>query len=213
MATLTQNPYIVQADLNFLSPTLKEKPYYSRKLEHLPVTSNIVNDPVRTNLIDLRSLGSKEREGFTIDTSGFQIVNHESVEKEFLDEEKIKDGYYRESVEYVNISSPSIKSLTYAWLLCFRLIKSLTGANRVFIFDHTIRRRAHFESGPDSPENRGPGLRAHVDQSIKAGPERVRYHFPEEAEELLKNRVQVRKSATGFDICVTNFNSIRFADN
>jgi len=170
MPSLVQTPHIVSADINFLSPTLREKPYYSRKLTDQPETSNIITESVRTGIIDIRSLSPAEQEGFTIDTSGFQIVKHESVEKEFIDEEKIKSVYYPESE---------------------KLLKSITGANRIFIFDHTIRRRPHNDPSYETPKNRGPGLRAHVDQSPRAGAERVRVHMGDEAEELLKNRVQI----------------------
>src|SRR5580704_8335482 len=38
---------------------------------------------------------------------------------------------------------------------------------------------------------RQPATRVHVDQTLTSGPNRVREHVPEEAEELLKGRVQV----------------------
>ena len=45
-------------------------------------------------------------------------MQHSSVEKEFVDEERIKSVYYRE---------------------CEELLKERTGAKKVFIFEHTIR--------------------------------------------------------------------------
>jgi hypothetical protein len=33
---------------------------------------------------------------YTIDSHGFQYVKHESKEKDFLDDEKIKENYYPE---------------------------------------------------------------------------------------------------------------------
>lgn len=198
MPSLVYTPRVVSTDLNFLSPTLKEKPYYSRKFADQPETSNIVTEAVRTGITDLRSLSPEEQSGFTLDTSGFQIVKHESVEKDFVDEEKIKSVYYHESAEYV-VPISTVHLLKSGLLTglninidCLRLLKSITGANRIFIFDHTIRRRPHNDPSIESPKNRGPGLRAHVDQSPRAGAERVRVHLGGEAEELLKHRVQVR---------------------
>ena len=37
-----------------------------------------------------------EEEKYTLDSHGFEIVKHESKEKDFVDEEKIKDQYYEE---------------------------------------------------------------------------------------------------------------------
>ena len=47
--------------------------------------------PVR----DLRG----EEERYSLEKNGFEIVRHESGEKEFVDEERIKGGYYAEVEE------------------------------------------------------------------------------------------------------------------
>jgi chloramphenicol 3-O-phosphotransferase len=69
------------------------------------------------------------------------------------------------------------------------LLLSRTGAVRVFIFDHTIRRTKN----PDAPDAafRGPVRSVHIDQSYSASVERVRYHLPEEADALLQKRFQI----------------------
>lgn len=71
-----------------------------------------------------------------------------------------------------------------------------TGAAKVFVFDHTIRRQVNNLDQKKDPANvsqvaRGPVQRVHVDQSYKGGFDRVRRHFPDEAEELLKGRCQI----------------------
>lgn len=65
-----------------------------------------------------------------------------------------------------------------------------TGASKIFIFDHTIRRQSP-SSQSRNPGLRGPVQRVHIDQSYSAALSRVPYHLPEEAEELLKGRVQI----------------------
>jgi hypothetical protein len=65
-----------------------------------------------------------------------------------------------------------------------------TGANRVFIFDHTIR-RAPADRRDGTTQIRGPGKRVHIDQSYRASEGRVKHHLPDEAEELLKKRFQI----------------------
>ncbi|KZV82483.1 hypothetical protein EXIGLDRAFT_626964 [Exidia glandulosa HHB12029] len=168
MPTAVVAPQTVAAELNFLSPTLKEKPFYYRTPPAGKPESNIVVESQAVNITDLRTLSASERNAFTIDSAGFQIVEHQTVEKDFVDEDAIRNVYYKETEE---------------------LLKSVTGATRVFIFDHTIRRRKAGEA--ETPENRGPGLRAHVDQTPKAGAARVHHHLGEEAERLSKGRVQI----------------------
>lgn len=70
-----------------------------------------------------------------------------------------------------------------------------TGASRVFIFDHTIRRAPTDKrtpgSGPNSAPLRGPVNRVHIDQSYSASRSRVPHHLPAEADQLLKTRHQI----------------------
>ncbi|KAK0668099.1 hypothetical protein QBC41DRAFT_227074 [Cercophora samala] len=106
---------------------------------------------------------------YTLDSHGFQIYRHQSKEKSFTDDEKIKAEYYRE-VE--------------------QLLKEATGAHRVYIFDHTIRRGAQDNRAADAGF-RGPVHAVHVDQSYEASRNRVRYHLPDEADELLRKRFQI----------------------
>ncbi|KUJ06562.1 methyltransferase-like protein [Mollisia scopiformis] len=127
--------------------------------------------PQKTVVHDIR--GTEKQ--YTLDTKGFQIVKHASKEKDFLDDEQIKRIYYPETED---------------------LLKKATGASKIFIFDHTIRRNA-----PDSSQTaenpkvpitlRGPVQRVHIDQSYAAGPQRVTHHLPNEASTLLRGRYQI----------------------
>ncbi|KAF4628249.1 hypothetical protein G7Y89_g9906 [Cudoniella acicularis] len=112
---------------------------------------------------------SGDEDKYTLDSHGFQFVKHESKEKDFLDDEKIKAEYY-----------PEVE----------QLLKDTTGATRVFIFDHTIR-RAPVDVRDGAIQLRGPGKRVHIDQSYRASESRVKYHLPDEADELLKKRFQI----------------------
>jgi hypothetical protein len=71
-----------------------------------------------------------------------------------------------------------------------RLTCASTGATRVFIFDHTIRRQPPGQSTTGS-KLRGPVQRVHIDQSYSAALSRVPHHLPEDAEKLLQGRVQI----------------------
>jgi hypothetical protein len=106
----------------------------------------------------------------SLDTQGFALVEQRSAVKDFWDDDEVRRVYYPEAE---------------------RVIKQVTGASRVFIFDHLQRRRVTGlqDRVPGGP--RQPATRVHVDHTAKSGPQRVRDLLPDEAEELLKGRVQV----------------------
>ncbi|KAF2473751.1 uncharacterized protein BDR25DRAFT_323474 [Lindgomyces ingoldianus] len=112
---------------------------------------------------------------YTLDGNGFQFHPHVSVEKDFVDDEQIKAQYYPETEEL-------LKNVQVAYR---------TGASRIFIFDHTIRRQAPGDEESRVRQLRGPVQRVHIDQSYSAALSRVPHHLPEEAEKLLKGRVQI----------------------
>ena len=64
-------------------------------------------------------------------------------------------------------------------------------ADRVFIFDHTVRKRVEGAADVRGAGPRQPATRVHVDQTEISGANRVREHLPDEADELLRGRVQV----------------------
>ena len=68
-------------------------------------------------------------------------------------------------------------------------MRTSTGAVRIYIFDHTIRRQARDDRV--GVQLRGPVRRVHIDQSYSASEQRVTHHLPDEAEELLKKRFQI----------------------
>ena len=105
----------------------------------------------------------------SLDANGFALVNHRSAVRDFFDDEEVRRVYY-----------PEVE----------RVLKQATGAFRVHIFDHTTRRRvAGAQDRSDAP--RQPVQRVHIDHTARSGPQRVRDLLPDEADELLKGRVQV----------------------
>ncbi|CCM01543.1 uncharacterized protein FIBRA_03599 [Fibroporia radiculosa] len=159
-------PRDVPTTLNYYSPIGDEIPYQyvSEPPQGVP-QNNIGTDTKPVTIHDARG---REPE-FSIDTSGFQFVKHSSAEQEFDNEEKIQSVYYKEVEE---------------------LLKKETGAKRVFIFDHTIRRKP-VDTANRSPGNRGPVERVHIDQTYNASVQRVHYHLGDEADRLLKGRVRI----------------------
>ena len=124
-----------------------------------------MNETHQVAIRDARPIADK----VSLDANGFALVSHASAVRDFFDEEEVKRVYY-----------PEIE----------RLVKQETGAHRVHIFDHTTRRRVEGvqdrRGGP-----RQPVRRVHIDHTARSGPQRVRDLLPDEADELLKGRVQV----------------------
>ncbi|KAI1211107.1 uncharacterized protein F4807DRAFT_50345 [Annulohypoxylon truncatum] len=116
-----------------------------------------------------------EEEKYALDSHGFQFLRHESKLEsleDFQDEELVKSEYYPESIQ---------------------LLKDITGASRIFIFDHKTRCGPSnwHKLGKGNRSSRGPLFRAHVDQSYDGAELVLRRWFPDEADELVKRRYQI----------------------
>ncbi|KIJ53605.1 hypothetical protein M422DRAFT_25443 [Sphaerobolus stellatus SS14] len=156
---------IILATLNYSTFPPEAKPFFKATTVAGEPKTNITTVPKE---IEVENIRGKEDQ-YSLDTTGFKFIKHKSAVVDFTDEDEIKQRYYAESIE---------------------VLKKHTGANRVVIFDHTIRRHRP-GSGEDTESNRGPALRVHVDQSPSAATNRVIRHVPELADELLKHRYQI----------------------
>lgn len=101
----------------------------------------------------------------TLDNQGFAFVHHHSRVANFYDPEEVTRVYY-----------PEVE----------QLVKEITGAVRVHVFDHNVRCRPMAKRGENGA--REPVKFAHNDYTLKSGPQRVRELLPAEAENLLKQR-------------------------
>lgn len=141
---------------------------------------------------EVHNIRGRENE-FSTEISGFAVYNSPAKEKAFVDDDAVRNGYYREVEELLRKTHPGVK--------------------KVVIFDHTIRRR-----NKNSP--RQPVQQVHVDQTPGATEVRVRRHLPEdEAEELLKGRYQIinvwrpiENPATDYPLAVIDWRSTTPAD-
>lgn len=154
----------VTATLNYFNPPSdKSTPYnhVDTPPEGLP-QRNFTDNPQPTTIHDIRGHESE----YHLDRDAFQVIQDvpPSSEPDFVDDDSIKANYY-----------PELEQL---------LLNNVPGSNRVFFFDHTIRRQK-----PDSP--RAPVTRVHIDQTPAAVAQRVRRYFPDEADELLKHRYRL----------------------
>ncbi|KAI9776792.1 MAG: hypothetical protein M1839_009343 [Geoglossum umbratile] len=114
--------------------------------------------------VEISDIRGRESE-FTLDNSAFEALsNIQSNELDFTDDNRIKRVYY-----------PEVERL---------LLKYVAGAQRIVLFDHTIRR-----SAPDA--NRAPVTHVHIDQTADSASARVRLHVPDEADTLLQGRYRI----------------------
>ena len=150
----------------------------------IPYTVNtgekLVNETFGPNNIRRRKTGAHElrpmriRDGrplagkLSLDEHGFVFVEHRTQVADFFDPQQLKTVYY-----------PEVE----------RLIRDISGASRVVLFDHTLR--SGDESEREARLVREPVLSAHNDYTEWSGPQRVRDILPEEAERLLEGRFAI----------------------
>jgi hypothetical protein len=155
----------VEAELNYLAPMAERPRNYTYDPPPGVARSNVVAEPHTLPIRDARKIAST----VSLDKEGFSLLRQRSEVTDFYDDDEVRRVYYPEAE---------------------RAIKRATGADRVFIFDHTVRRRV--QGGEDRRDGlRQPVPRVHVDHTEKSGPQRVRDLIPEEAEKLLRGRVQI----------------------
>ncbi len=156
----------VTAELNYLAPTTgKPRTYAFDPPPGEPRSTNLP-EPHQVPIFDGRLISKT----FSLDREGFELVKHPTAVKSFYDEAEIKRVYH-----------PAVEAF----------LRAALKADRVLIFDHTVRRRVDGAADIRGAGPRQPATRVHVDQTLTSGPNRVREHLPQEADELLKGRVQV----------------------
>ncbi|TFK17398.1 hypothetical protein FA15DRAFT_605139 [Coprinopsis marcescibilis] len=135
-----------------------------------PVTGKAPNNYTRNQYtVEVENVRGKEDQ-YKLDEAGFQFVQYPAKHKSFEDDEEIKTEYYAESVE---------------------LLKSVTGASRVVIFDHTVRRNRP-DQIDDGPQKRKPLPQVHIDQTPKSADDRAHRHLPPaDTPALLQKRFQI----------------------
>ena len=165
MTSFADLPY-VEGELNYLAPMTERPRYFAYEPAPGEVRSNMAHEPHRVHIRDMRPIASE----IDLDRQGFALVEQNTAVRDFWDDDEVRRVYYPEAE---------------------RFIAEQTGASRVFIFDHLQRRRVPGQTDRAAGGPRQPATRVHVDHTARSGPQRVRDLLPDEAEELLKGRVQV----------------------
>lgn len=107
-------------------------------------------------------------QSFSADREGFELHPFGARFDQFDDDASIKSLFYRQIVEFV---------------------MQHTGAKRVEVFDHTIRKRLPADLTAQTTVQRPAVMLVHSDYTVASGPQRVHDLLPEQAEALLQRRV------------------------
>lgn len=163
----------VEARINHLIPTDEKPAVYI-----VPPGEGQPNRPAEydSHLVKIQDARPLAKD-LTLDGEGLALVESETAVSDFFDNDEVEAVYY-----------PEVRAL----------LKEATGAERVFVFDHTVRIQ-------DEAESKAKGVRepvrvAHNDYTPLSGPQRVRDLLPDEAEDLLKGRfamINVWRPITG----------------
>src|SRR5271168_1194826 len=193
MSNFQTLPY-VEAELNYLAAMTERPRYYAYETAPGEHRSNMAHEAHRVHIRDMRPIASE----IDLDRQGFALAEQHTAVRDFWDDDEVRRVYYPEAE---------------------RFIAEQTGASRVFIFDHLQRRRVPGLTDRSAGGPRQPATRVHVDHTDRSGPQRVRDLLPEEADELLKGRVQVinmwrpiRGPLQDAPLAVCDARSVEFSD-
>ncbi|CAK7235401.1 hypothetical protein SCUCBS95973_009257 [Sporothrix curviconia] len=172
----------METELEFIQPLdlyAKEKPYWlflanARDQPNLRET-NVVETKVNVPVEDIRGRESQ----FRLETNGFQYVKHGQTFTDFDDASRIVAEFL-----------PQVQQL---------IQDHIPYAERVYVYDWRTRLETTADGtdmvSPSEIEKRGfrlaPSTMVHADSTEFSLLKRVRQHFPEEADELIKGRVQM----------------------
>jgi hypothetical protein len=154
----------VRAEIEFLLPT-KDRPYsYGYEPgEHEPPATAIF----AAHHVAIRNARTEPRQ-LSLDEHGAALIAHQTSVQDFYDDTQLIDVYYPESAA---------------------LIKAATGADRVVVFDHNVRRGLSLTLRADRNDQGRPVLHAHTDFTAASAVRRLRDHLGAEVINLKPTRV------------------------
>jgi hypothetical protein len=156
----------VAAALRYLEPTSgKPRSFEFDPPPGVPQTTAVYREHT-VEIRDVRPVATT----LSLEDEGFQLLTAPTSVTDFDDEETIRTRYYAETIS---------------------LLEELTGASRVVVFDHTIRRRIPGATDRATGIPRQPVPRVHNDYTVKSGPQRVRDLLGDAADALLQKRFSV----------------------
>jgi hypothetical protein len=163
LAELDAAPETIEADLVYLAKVDKLVTYVA-KPGGVDEREGGQNETHRVRLHNGRPLAGR----FEFEREGFRFVPHQTRVADFFDEHEIRRVYYPE---------------------CEALIREVSGAKRVVVFDHTLRTASNQQR--ETQKIRDIVSRVHNDYTEWSGPQRVRDIMGAEAAALLQGRFAI----------------------
>ncbi len=154
----------VRATLNYTLDNGVAPDYYFYEPDPGVVINPPGTDPQAVDIHD----GWAQAGRLSADREGFEIHDFGARFDQFDDDTAVKTAFYPQVVDYV---------------------KRHSGAVRVEVFDHTIRKRLPADLKAQTTVQRPAVLLVHSDYTVKSGPQRVHDIVPGEAAALLQRRV------------------------
>lgn len=158
----------VEANLHYLVPMLEKPISYTYEPPSGVPRQNGLYQPQNLPIRNARSISGH----LSLDREGFAITEHFTKVHNFYDEDELHHVYYLEAEQ---------------------LLKEVTGATQVVIFDHTLRNSLQSKPGENSIKE--PVKRTHNDFTAKSGYTRARQELAargvENIDELLQKRFAV----------------------
>ena len=164
LAGANERDDVVHAQIEFLRPTEgRAFTYAYEPAVHEPrPTALFVRHPV-----DIHN-ARKDRPPLSLSQHGATLVKHRSSVRDFYDDSRLIEVYYPEAAA---------------------VIQAATGAGRVLVFDHNVRRGLSLPLRPDHYAQGRPVLHAHTDFTEVSAVRRLREQLGVEAALLLRRRV------------------------
>lgn len=152
----------IEASLNYLGDTDTRPEVYL----YTPPEGTVQNRPPRiahtVSISDARDIGA------TLDREGFALRRYDTRVADFYDDDEVRSIYF-----------PEVE----------RLVKEVTGASRVLVFDYNVRCASMAQRRENNAQM--PVKSAHNDYTVRSGPQRVRDLLPDDADALLQNRFSI----------------------
>ncbi len=165
IAKLDADPATIEANLRYLADTGEK--LVTQVAEPGGRDRRLGGDNSETHLVTIRN-GRPLADRFEFEREGFRFVDHDTRVADFFDEAELHRVYYPE---------------------CEALIRRVSGAKRVVVFDHTLRTAS--DEQRETRKIRDVVRRVHNDYTEWSGPQRVRDIMGEEAEGLLRGRFAI----------------------
>ncbi|KAK3988948.1 hypothetical protein QBC44DRAFT_397215 [Cladorrhinum sp. PSN332] len=147
------------------------KPDHARDIE----TTNVETEIREVNVSDVRG----REDGFVLDEHGFQFIKHDIAFQAFDDQARIVSEYLPRVERVIKDCIPHVtRTLVYDW----RLRKEIARDDPQFVSPNQVQDREFLLA---------PSVIVHADLTEFTLLKRVRAELPEEADELMKGRIQM----------------------